>query len=264
MNTGESFSATADNGFDIDRFKNIGIGSDVARPNLFLVNFYLPDALVDGLNTDPSERLSFLCEETAIPGVAMFTQNDVQRYGYGPMEKRPVAALFNDLPLNFIGDGEGYILKFFHYWMNFIINFNSGSQTATMNTVVGPTSPNSETGPKPYEVRYRDDYVAKVEIVTYDQASNRVLVTTLNQAWPVIVDNVSLSWAEQDGFMKILTTFNYRDWYSTSYAASDFNDMSLDDLMNPPALIQSLVPTISIRTNSPVGNLVARTLQNLI
>jgi hypothetical protein len=213
-------SSVAQEGFDIERFKSVALGnSGVARPNLFLVNFHFSNDMLKGIKSEPSQRLSLLCENTTLPGVH-FTTEAIQRYGYGPIEKKPVAAMFNDIPMNFIGDGDGYVLKFFHYWMNFVINFNSGSQGTTMKSSTGPKSSSSESA-KPYEVRYKDDFDCEIEIVLFDATSQKFLVTTLTHAYPSALNQTTLSWAEADSYMKIGCMMTYRDWYSTSYTVEE-------------------------------------------
>ena len=111
-------------GFDIQQFRSELGQVGVAKTNLFYVTFALPPFLFDG-QTD--RTLSLLCESTAIPGLQIVTDDSIKRHGVGPTDKRPVTTAFGDLNLSFIGDNNGVILKFFHKWMDFIINFNNDS-----------------------------------------------------------------------------------------------------------------------------------------
>lgn len=238
--------------FNVEDFRSQVLNqSGVMKPNLFIVNFSFPSQLLQNVS-DPSQTFTFLCEATSLPGVAFFSDNVVRRYGYGPTEKRPILPIFDDIPITFIGDGQGYVLKFFHNWMNFISNFDtSGSM---QDTSTGVTSSMSSSI-KPYEMRYKNEYIAQnVQIITFDTNENELIEVNLIHAFPLFVPPIPLSWSNNNTYMKIPTVFSYRDWYSRSYGASEFADPS-----NPLSFFSNLYSTI----NNDVSQ-ISNTLQNTI
>jgi hypothetical protein len=105
---------------------------------------------------------------------------------------------FNDITLNFIGDGAGEIYKFFYGWMHGIVNGDGQINSSRQS---------SATGLAPYEVEFKENYKADIDITTYNEQNDKILEYRLYNAFPKIVPDVSLSWKDTDGYMQFGITF---------------------------------------------------------
>ena len=167
----------------------------VARTNLFEVRIGIPKTLA-GSTTDTS-KLSLYAEGAVIPGRTLSTV-DIPRFGYGPNDKIPYSMQFNDVTLQFFGDGQGEIYKFFYNWQHSIVRgdynvsanvFDRGSKTA-------------------FEVEYKDQYKVDIDVVVFNESGDEVLVSKLIDAFPVSVPDISLSWSESS-MMQFSVTFAF-------------------------------------------------------
>ena len=196
-------------GFDVNSFRSQIIGdTGLMRNNLFLVSIQFPSAFASTqtnlMKVTPRSMMMF-CEQTSLPGLSLASDDGVRRYGTGPTEKMPYGAIFTDLSLGFLADGQGEILKMFHNWMKYIVNYDS-----RYNGVTGLNFA------EPYEVGYKDEYAATIEITVFNEASDKIITYTLNEAFPLFLGEIGMSWADNDSIMKIPVTFSYRDWQSDS------------------------------------------------
>lgn len=166
----------------------------VARTNLFDVTITAPQILV-GNPTAP--KISLYAEGAAVPGRSITTQ-EVFRYGYGPSEKVPYSMQFNDVTLQFIGDGQGEIYKFFYNWMQGIVRGDYDVRGAKLD----------RNAKGAYEVEFKENYATNIAIVQYNEQGQIVLETTLFDAFPIQVPDVSLNWSD-GSMMQFSVTFAY-------------------------------------------------------
>ena len=89
--------------------------------------------------------LSFLCDAVSVPGIA-YQSDDIRSSGYGNIEKRPYATIYQDVTLNFFCDNDGVVVDFMHKWLQSVFNFNDTS-TAGSKTSKG-LGPNTFAYPK--------------------------------------------------------------------------------------------------------------------
>lgn len=171
-------------GGKINNFMTEIRNTGVARTNLFEVTLTAPRVL-SGSNV--AEKISLYAEGAALPGMSLQTQ-DVNRFGYGPHEKVPYTLQTNDITLNFIGDGQGLIYKFFYNWMQNIVRADYG---VTSNS-------KSPSGLEPYEVEFKDQYRSTMTITTFNEQGDVVLAYELRDAFPLNVPDVGLNWSESN------------------------------------------------------------------
>jgi hypothetical protein len=196
-------------GFDINGFRSEIVGdTGLLRNNLFLVSIEFPKAFASTqtnlMKVTPRSMMMF-CEQASLPGLSLSSDDGVRRYGTGPTEKMAYGAIFTDLSLGFLADGQGEILKMYHNWMKYIVNYDS-----RYNGVTGLNFA------EPYEVGYKDEYAATIQITVFNESSDKVITYTLNEAFPLFLGEISMGWADNDSIMKIPVTFSYRDWQSDS------------------------------------------------
>jgi hypothetical protein len=237
--------------FSISNFRSRVLASEgVLRNNLFLVTINPPAKLVAN-SFRAGEYLSFLCASASQPGVSFISDDQIRNSNYGPAIKVPYVPSFEDNVLEFLGDGRGSIMKFFHRWMNHIINFNSRFAINSSYNILSNASP--------YEINYRQDYLGDVTIVIYNESADTIVTTTLREAYPIAMGSIPLNWNDIDQLMRIPVTFTYRDWYSNSESVSNVSDSSIQGL----SLIQQIVKTgtavqtlLAIKKPQSVGDII--------
>lgn len=203
----------ASQGFDTAQFKSQVLGdAGIMRSNLFLVSIQFPQAFAQtqtNLMKLTPRTLMMFTEQASLPGMSIGSDDQIKRYGTGPAEKMPHSIFFADITFNFLADGNGEILKMFHNWMRYIVNFDSRKN--------GPTGLNNAD---PYEVGYKDDYAAQIEITVFSEAADKIITYTLNDVFPIFLGEIALSWADTDSIMRVPVTFSYRDWQSDAMSVT--------------------------------------------
>ena len=199
----------AEAGFNINSFKSHVGRSGMLQNNKFLCRFYVPVGMQAAGENNADYReiarlLEYWCEATNLPGVAL-NIHEVRRYGYGPFEKRPHAPQFTDLNLQFYADSGGAIWTFWQQWIKLVMNYDF------RNGIRGRTG---AADMEPYELNYRDQYVADVEINVYDNAGKLSMTTMLREAYPVFVGDIPLNWGDQSNLMRIPVTLTFADWFN--------------------------------------------------
>jgi hypothetical protein len=175
--------------------------------NKYRVRFNIPNKLFGLTNgtrntTDIVQYMEYFTNSVDLPG-SYLIEGVVQRYGYGPAEKKPIAPAFNDSMMEFFNDGKSSHLDFFQDWMNLIVNYNMKDGI----TGVGLNGMNV------YEVAYKWEYAVDCMIDLYDTSGQRVHTTVLRECYPNMIVDTKLSADPQPTFMKIGVQFNYFDWH---------------------------------------------------
>lgn len=166
-----------------------------ARTNLFEVTIR-PPLIMTGDRMD--QVIHLYADSVNIPGLN-FATSETRRYGYGPIEKKPYAPIFNDITISFLVDGTGNIYKYFYKWMNRIV---SSDQYINGNS-------SSSNGLGAFEVEYKDQYKSQIGISTFDEAGNGVLTSQLIDAIPISLSDTQLSWSDNDQIMRLSMTFTF-------------------------------------------------------
>jgi len=167
-----------------------------ARTNLFEVTIRPPKNLTGKQGMD--QVIHLYADSVNIPGLN-FATSDTRRYGYGPIEKKPYAPIFNDITVSFLVDGNGNIYKYFYKWMNSIV---ASDQYINGNSA-------GYNGLGAFEVEYKDEYKCQLGISTFDEAGNSVLTSQIVDAIPIGLSDISLSWSDSDNIMRMSVTFTY-------------------------------------------------------
>lgn len=151
---------------------------------------------------DDTRFLSLRCENATLPGVNFFTTDNIRRYGYGQIERRPYLPQFNPITLTFTADANGKVLKYFYEWSNLISNhdvFKNGYHGAT-------------GGQKPYFLNWKDEYSCKkMNIWIYNENLKQVAQCSLRDAYPLTISDTSLAWGSQDDYVRFSVTMQYTD-----------------------------------------------------
>ena len=189
-----------------------GVGG-LTKSSKFIVRI-TPPASLRGLN---STDFQFLCDSAALPGISMQT-DEIRMSGYGNIEKRPYAPIFQDVNLTFFCDSNARVLKFFQQWVQSVYAFNDNSNP---NGVVKTLPPNTFAYPK--------DYFGIVEIEHYDdsgpgQSGEGIVLYSLNEAYPVSIGDIALDWNNENQLTKIPITFSYTWWTASTLSEGEANE----------------------------------------
>lgn len=201
-------------GFNLENFRSKLAYQGVMRPTLFLTELPLPTTL---LETNPNawaeaqKTVMLYTDSLSLPGASWMSSDGIRHYGYGPFEQRPYNVQFQDISLGYIIDGRAEMLKFFTAWMNSIVNFDRRKGMISLNP----------RGVSPYEVEYKKNYAVDLKIYVFDEATNKILVCVLMDAFPQSLDPVQMNWSSVDELARLNVTWKFTDWYIESYEFAD-------------------------------------------
>ena len=194
--------------FNIQEFRtNVTRGADNVLPtHSFLVTFPRMNWVDSDLlrKYDIERLLTMRCENVIAPVMSFLQENIVRRYGYGPLENVPYGVNSQEFTLQFIVDKDSTIPEFFEQWMNFIINRDSFG---------GANMRNTQNGRDPYEVQYKDTYVAPmVNIQVYDRNQTNVMSYKIYDVFPNNIQSINLNWSDVDQLMRLNVSFSFTDF----------------------------------------------------
>jgi hypothetical protein len=201
--------------------------SGTMRTNKFMMQFPMPLSLqnVSAFQqlANTNKVMQLYCESSNLPGVATLLE-EVRRYGYGPMEKRPFAPTFTNLSMNFRGDANGWIWTFLNSWMRCAIDFESRGD---LNSTIGPIK-----NQYPYELGYKYDpqngegYATDTTLTMYDDTGTQQIQVVLREAYPVFVADVPVAWANRSDYVRIPVTLTFFDWYNNLVQVQNTSNIS--------------------------------------
>lgn len=198
-------SRTQRDQFDISRFRSSVISEDSVLPtHSFLVVFAPMPWALDYMDTGvTATTLTMRCDNAILPSLNLLQEQNIRRYGYGPVENVAYGVNVGDFTLQFIVDKEAQQFDFFEAWLNKIVNRDSYGG-ANMNPTQGPT---------PYEIAYKDTYAcSSINVFVYDRAQNTVLEYNIYDAYPTGIQSMNMSWSEENTLMKLNVNFTFTDF----------------------------------------------------
>jgi hypothetical protein len=197
--------------FNIARFRGNVASSDSVLPNhSFLVTFAPMDWVSSrALREDIHSMLTMRCDNAILPSINLLQEQNIRRYGYGPVENVPYGVNVGDFTLQFIVDKDAAIIDFFEAWLNRIVNRDSYGG-ADMNSDSDVYLANYKV--KPYEIAYKDSYAcSSINVFVYDRAQNTVIEYNIYDAFPTGIQSMNMSWSEENSLMKLNVTFSFTD-----------------------------------------------------
>jgi hypothetical protein len=214
-----SFSNPPENSGSLDQHRSVALPG-YAKNCRFAVRMSLPPRFfADRIGGGTAQAglvhdLTYLCEAAEYAGRSFQTVD--ARY-YGPAFKMPYQSVYNDMNLTFMCRNGMKEKKFFDYWHNQV-------------------NPNSS-----YDFEYRDNYCTDINIYAFDEAGVANYQQSLVKAWPLIVNPIQTTWAD-DQITRLNVTFTYQD-YKTK-----------DDPPPVPALSTLVLDSISLGiVGGPIG-----------
>lgn len=207
--------------FNIDEFKS-RLTTGLLRNNKFVLQL---DQLPHGMQGTKYASLypydlRFYCESVDIPGSILQT-NNIKRYGYGPLEKKPYMPAFADCQVVFRSDQEGKVFNFIRQWQALAVNYqmrssNAGQQNA-INDQNGYSNPKKGLGGQaqrlltPYELGYKRQYAVGVQIFMYSEDGKSESGIVLREAYPVVIADMPLAWAQTKSYAQLPVAFSFVD-----------------------------------------------------
>lgn len=181
--------------FNITEFKGtVNKYGGPARKNLFVVEI-TPIQSNDGMSTSD---LRFFCQQATVPGIN-FGVADYYPNGFGVKQSIPISVQNDPFNAVFMLDSDHMVLRFFHQWMQSVINYDySGGPFSQIDNQL------------PFEVGYKDDFSATITIkhFTTDDPSS-YYEYTLYDAFPTQISGVDVAWADNDSYATATVNFSY-------------------------------------------------------
>jgi hypothetical protein len=189
--------------FSISEFNSALNKHGLAKNNLFVLRIQFGDNGLAGKLLEKSKistrDMVFLCRSVDLPEIAVQTQA-FKPHGYGPSEQRPTGFELPLLPTVFMVDSNFAVLRFFHRWMQEIVNYD----------VDGGYSSVTDRGAKPYQFGYRDDYACTIEVTIYSQnQTDKTYTYKFYNAYPTTVGNIQVAWENAAEVMTLPIQFAY-------------------------------------------------------
>lgn len=163
----------------------------IVRPNLFKAEIYLP-SIITGYDTN---KFKFRCEATELPGRTIATTDS---QSYGPTTKYAYEVTYNDINLQIIASEDMAERKMFEQWMDKIV-----------------TPSNNGVGSSGGLIKYYESYAAGTLKISQLKDDGKAISTyTLNNAYPIQMSPMNLTWEESNSYQRFSVTMTYR--YHTS------------------------------------------------
>ena len=170
------------------------------------------------------EDLKFYCTSAVLPGITYQT-DEIRVAGYGNIEKRPYASIFQEVMLEFHCDNDGRVFDFFHQWSQSVFNFNNktplGGQTAR--------------GLSKGTFAYPKDYFGTIILTVFDETKkdaeaqedgNQVIAYHLEEAYPLSIGDMQVSWDQSDQLLKLPVLFTFTYWDAVTLDAATISNLS--------------------------------------
>jgi hypothetical protein len=171
--------------------------TDVARPNRFEVMIPIPVKLMAYYGT--AKNLTYRCESAELPSV---TYETLEQKIYGPIEKYPHQKNYNESTFTFMVSDDMSEKIFFDAWME----------------LMNPSST--------YDFPYKMDYATEITVNQYDTSGNISYSISLDDAFPVSVNQLDLDWSSVDAYHKLSVVFAYKSWVNKAISQTGLGLLS--------------------------------------
>jgi hypothetical protein len=198
--------------FSINSFRSEMLENEVLPSHTYLVTFAPfrdmgtgENAALTSFVTNKRNTLMMRCENVVLPAPSLIEEENIRRYGYGPVEKVPYGVQFSDVTMTWVVDKNSEIVDFFHQWMNTIVMHDSP------NTLMAPNfaRPGLQDY-NPFEVGYKDSYAnPTVRIYVYNRQNETTTTYEMYDVFPMNIQSMNLSWADENQVQKLTVTFAY-------------------------------------------------------
>lgn len=151
------------------------------------------------------EAMMARIDTVELPGRSLMTAEH-KFSNYGPLNKVPYGGqTYSDLTMTMILSEDMREKEYFEIWQNSIVN------TGAFETGSGQQDFYGGYVQSKFNPRYFDEYLGTVVIRQYGSAGDLRSIYTLNEAYPIIINPITMSWAT-DEIAKLSVTFAYRNY----------------------------------------------------
>ena len=206
--TGTAISET----FNINSFRSEVINNDILPSHSYLVTFapfragYDENKLLTSFVIEKRNTLMMRCESIILPTPSLLEEENIRRYGYGPVEKVPYGVQFSDVSMTWLVDSNSEIIEFMHRWMNTIVMHDSPNANMAQSSEKRP----GLEGYRPFEVGYKDAYTNPVvRVYVYNRQQQVVTEYELFDVFPMNIQSMNLAWSDENQMQKLTVNFAY-------------------------------------------------------
>lgn len=200
--------------FNINSFRSEIINNDVLPSHSYLVTFspfradYVENKVLSDFVITKRNTLMMRCESIILPTPSLLEEENIRRYGYGPVEKIPYGVQFSDISITWLVDKNSDIINFMHQWMNVIVMHDApGANMA--QTPSSDKRPGLE-GYRPFEVGYKDGYTNPVvRVYVYNRQQQVVTEYEMFDVFPMNIQSMNLAWADENNVQRLTVNFAY-------------------------------------------------------
>jgi hypothetical protein len=211
--------------FNIGRFRAEVSGADSILPtHSFLTVFApMPWAIKKFPAGNLDSLLTMRCDNVVLPSINLLQEQNIRRYGFGPVENVAYGVNVGDFTLQFIVDKDALVVEFFEEWLNLIVNRDSFGGANMNNNKIGGLR-------RPYEIAYKDTYAcSNVNVFVYDRSQNAVMEYHIYDVFPTGIQSMNMSWSEENTLMKLNITFSFTDLRIERSKSKNKKSQSIND-----------------------------------
>ena len=146
--------------------------------------------IIGGIDVATERDMTFRAETAELPGRTLST-NEYRIHG--PIRKIAYASTYTDTTVTILCSRALAEKVYFEEWQNLIHNHKADANGGQ------------------YNLGYYNDYIKPVIITTFDDMGGQTSEHTFNEAYPIGIAPISLSWGSNE-LIKLQITFAYRDY----------------------------------------------------
>jgi hypothetical protein len=161
-------------------------------------------------NSALEESMMARIDTVDLPGRSLMT-TEHKFTNIGPLNKVPYGGVtYGDLTMSIIMSEDMREKEYFENWQNSMVDTGAFEVNGTAQDFAGRATLSK------FGTKYFDDYYGTVTIRQYGSAGDLKSIHTLNEAYPIIINPISMSWADEQ-FAKLSVTFAYRNYRTTFF-----------------------------------------------
>ena len=198
--------------FNLNSFLTEVLNQDVLPSHSYLVTFapfrsgFSENQPLTNFVTNKRSTLLLRCESIILPTPSLLEEENIRRYGYGPVEKVPYGVQFSDVSMTWLVDSKSEIIDFMHQWMNTIVMHDAPNANMSQSS---EKRDNLERY-RPFEVGYKDAYTNPVvRVYVYNRQQEIVTEYELFDVFPMNIQSMNLAWADENQLQKLTVNFAY-------------------------------------------------------
>lgn len=202
--------------FNLNSFLTEVLNQDVLPSHSYLVTFapfrtgFPENQPLTNFVTNKRSTLMMRCENIILPTPSLLEEENIRRYGYGPVEKVPYGVQFSDVSMTWLVDSKSEIIDFMHQWVNTIVSHDSPGISGEGATISNSSYRDKLGGYSPFEVGYKDAYTNPVvRIYVYNRQQQVVTEYEMFDVFPMNIQSINLAWSDENQIQKLTVNFAY-------------------------------------------------------